>query len=184
VTDELSTNVAEFVDQNDTTAADTAGTIVSERDTGSNFEPLRVHARPLVLIDPDVAVLEWVKHALHKNFKQVHVFQQADQGLMRIRQYLIRGELPVVLISPDAEIDPLSGICGLSDFVKRLKSQAARLPVFGLIEAEVPPSVPPQSHLDGMLSRPGRKRLRDSSGEFSQPATESLFRALDRFLTV
>jgi len=113
---------------------------------------------PIILIDPDVSALEWVKSSIQDDFARVHVFQQAEQGLARIRQYLIRGELPVVLISTVARIDPLSGIHGLSDFVERLKAQAARLIVVGLCEEEdevnsrATPIV-----FDGLLVRPGQQ---------------------------
>ncbi len=113
---------------------------------------------PVVLIDPDVGVLEWVKSAIENDFARVHVFQQADQGLARIRQYLIRGETPLVLISAETQIDPLSGIHGLADFVKRLKAQAPRLVVLGLREdAATAPSAMP-SALDGVLGRPARQQ--------------------------
>jgi len=141
-----------------------------------------VHARPLILIDPDVAVLEWVKQALQGEFQHVHVFQQAEQGLKRIRQYLIRAELPVILISPEAEVDPLSGIHGLGDFVKRLKAQAEKLPIFGLIEGDRQPEAGPQGNLDGVLARPDRKRLRESSSDSDDSPERSLSTALAGYL--
>lgn len=117
---------------------------------------------PVVLIDPDVSVLEWTKSAIEGDFARVHMFQQADQGLTRIRQYLIRGETPLVLVSPETPIDPLSGIHGLGDFVKRLKAQSPRIVVLGLREetdeatAAAMPGV-----LDGVLGRPARRLLGD-----------------------
>ncbi len=114
---------------------------------------------PVVLIDPDVSVGDWVKSAIEEKFARVHVFQQADQGLSRIRQYLIRGETPLVLVSPETQIDPLSGIHGLSDFVKRLKAQSPRIVVLGLREHDdvAPPAMP--SALNGVLRRPSRRLL-------------------------
>jgi hypothetical protein len=112
---------------------------------------------PVVLIDPDVSVLEWLKTTIQDDFSRVHVFQQAEQGLTRIRQYLIRGELPVVLISTEIRIDPLSGIHGLSDFVERLKTQAAKLVVIALHEdVDARQSTIPTA-FDGVLVRPGRQ---------------------------
>jgi hypothetical protein len=148
----------------------------------SAARPVQVHARPLILIDPDVVVLEWVKQALQDEFRHVHVFQQAEQGLMRIRQYLIRGELPVVLISPEAEIDSLSGIRGLGDFVKRLKAQAAKLPIFGLIEGEQQPAAGAQGGLDGVLARPARKLLREIPTDTDDSPARSLSKALAGYL--
>jgi hypothetical protein len=113
---------------------------------------------PLVLIDADVTLLEWAKTALQADFSRIHAFQQAEQGLARVRQYLIRGEFPVVLISTKARIDPLSGIHGLSDFVSRLKAQATKLVVVGLQEEA-------------------------AAGEAAEPDPQSAIRAFDRIVT-
>jgi hypothetical protein len=134
---------------------------------------------PIVVIEPDAAMLEWLKSALQSEVARVHVFQQAEQGLSRIRQYLVRGELPVVLISPDVKVDPLSGIRGLGDFVKRLKGQAPRLPVFWLAEetAGAPAGSVP---VDGCLPRPAAAALRDEA--LSATRARSLADDLDRAL--
>jgi hypothetical protein len=132
---------------------------------------------PVILIDPDVSVLEWTKSVVQDEFERVHVFQQADQGLARIRQYLIRGEHPVVLISPETPIDPLSGIRGIADFVKRLKTQAARLVVVGICEDGETPSASVLDAFDGILRRPNRRALRDAT-----PAGEQRRRAVSTSL--
>ncbi|MFO0689290.1 MAG: DUF4388 domain-containing protein [Myxococcota bacterium] len=140
------------------------------------------HGRPVVAIDPDAAALEWVKASLDGRFARVHVFQRAEQGLARIRQYLIRGEVPIVLIAPSTPIDPLSGIHGLADFVKRLRVQAARIVVAGLREASEgrPAAVPP--HLDAVLQRPGRDRLRSAAASELAPLRERLLVDLEAIL--
>ncbi|MCR9097378.1 MAG: DUF4388 domain-containing protein [bacterium] len=133
---------------------------------------------PVVLIDPDVTVLEWVKTAIEDDFARVHMFQKADQGLTRIRQYLIRGTTPLVLVSPETPIDPLSGIHGLADFVKRLKSQSPRIVVIGLREDDgVAPAAMP-GVLNGVLSRPPRRLLADTLSPESTSASQGLSRAL------
>jgi len=133
---------------------------------------------PVVLIDPDVTVLEWVKAAIEDEFARVHVFQQAEQGLSRIRQYLIRGQTPLVLLSPDTQIDPLSGIHGLGDFVKRLKAQSPRLVVLGLRDDDdAAPSAMPGS-LNGVLRRPARRMLADRGSAEGAAASQVLSRAL------
>lgn len=133
---------------------------------------------PVVLIDPDVTVLEWVKAAIEDEFARVHVFQQAEQGLSRIRQYLIRGQTPLVLLSPDTQIDPLSGIHGLGDFVKRLKAQSPRLVVLGLRQDDdAAPSAMPGS-LNGVLRRPARRMLADRASAEGAMASQVLSRAL------
>ncbi|MHA7839253.1 MAG: DUF4388 domain-containing protein [bacterium] len=138
--------------------------------------------QPAVLIDPDVSALEWMKATLQHLFVRVHVFQQAEQGLSRIRQYVVRGERPVVLLSTGTEVDPLSGIRGLPDFVKRLKLQAPGLPIIGVREAGVAPDARPLSGLDAILERPARRCLRggpESTEEvgargFSETVAEAL----------
>jgi hypothetical protein len=167
------------------TAADVVVAAVLDREEEPEVRaetPRRAHSTPLIVIDPEVAVLEWVKKALSDEFRQIHVFQQAEQGLMRIRQYLIRGELPVILISPEAEVDPLSGIRGLGDFVRRLKSQAPRLPIFGLVEGESQPEMGPQGGLDGVLARPAHKRLKAAAGDGSRSASEPFTKTLAAYL--
>jgi hypothetical protein len=120
-----------------------------------------------------------------EDFARVHVFQQAEQGLARIRQYLVRGERPIVLISTQAEVDPLSGIHGLGDFETRLKMQAAGIQVFGLREEAqegASPSTPPPA-LDAVLDRPGLPELRGELGgelrEGARRLASALARAID-----
>jgi hypothetical protein len=137
---------------------------------------------PVVLIDPDVGVLEWVRAAIEDDFARVHMFQKADQGLTRIRQYLIRGETPLVLVSPETPVDPLSGIHGLSDFVKRLKAQSPRIVVLGLREGEDVAPVAMPGILNGVLRRPPRRLLADKSSPERATASQVLARALLQIL--
>ena len=142
-----------------------------------------VRRTPVVLIDPDVGVLEWVKAAIEDDFARVHMFQKADQGLTRIRQYLIRGTTPLVLVSPETPIDPLSGIHGLADFVKRLKAQSPRIVVLGLREDDerAPASMP--GNLDGVLVRPPRRLLADKLSPAGATSSQTLCRALFALLS-
>jgi len=137
---------------------------------------------PVVLIYPDVSVLEWVNTTIQDDFARVHVFQEAEQGLTRIRQYLIRGELPVVLISTGIRIDPLSGIHGLSDFVGRLKKQAAKLVVVGLYEDDEAGAPVTQAAFDGLLVQPNRKRLRERHDSVTSNTALEFASALHRIL--
>lgn len=133
---------------------------------------------PVVLIDPDVTALEWVRSAIEDDFARVHMFQKADQGLTRIRQYLIRGTTPLVLVSPETPIDPLSGIHGLADFVKRLKAQSPRIVVLGLGEDDerAPTAMP--GNLNGVLQRPARRRLADKLSAEGAMASQAFSHAL------
>ncbi len=144
----------------------------------------RTRSMPVVLIEPDVSALEWIKAAIANDFGRVHVFQQAEQGLARIRQYLIRGERPIVLISAKVTIDPLSGIHGLTDFVGRLKAQSKRLIVLALVESAegTTPSIAPV--FDGVLSRPESTGLAKSSGAERAAAARALNERLRALLGV
>ena len=166
LSDEESEVVAYEVDDELSATDVLVATVVTREDEGAGQASARdmvgptppgtaTRMTPVVLIDPDVSVLEWVKATIQDYFSRVHVFQQADQGLARIRQYLIRGELPVVLISTEIRIDPLSGIHGLSDFVDRLKTQAAKLVVIGLHEEVDGRQFTIPTAFDGVLVRPG-----------------------------
>ena len=143
-------------------------------------KPTLASSLPLVLIDSDVTVLEWAKAALQTDYSRVHAFQQAEQGLARIRQYLIRGEFPVVLISTKIQIDPLSGIRGLSDFVSRLKAQATKLVVVGLREDDATGQATDSEQstksgaFDRIVSRPSGRALR-AAGEALDPSASDVF---------
>lgn len=142
-----------------------------------------VPSRPLVVIEPDAVALEWIKSAIEGNFARIHVFQRAELGLARIRQYLIRGEVPFVLIALSAPIDSLSGIHGLPDFVKRLRAQSPRIVVVGLREESQTgsESVPP--YLDAVIAHPTRKQLKSTpTGDLSEKS-EALSKALGRIVS-
>jgi hypothetical protein len=157
--------------------------VESEQQVASLASRKTAHPGTLILMDPDIVVLEWVKNALRDNFKRVHTFQRTEQGLARIRQYLIRGELPIVLISLDAVVDPLSGIHGLADFVQRLKAQAARLRVLGLIEEGHEPRPALSNSFDDLLARPLRRDLSRGPTPEDDPTARSLSETLARLLS-
>lgn len=134
--------------------------------------------RPVVVIDPEADALEWVKGAIGPRAARVHVFQRAEQGLARIRQYLIRGEVPCVLMSPSVPIDPLSGIHGLGDFIRRLRAQAPRILILGVVESAEGEGASAGSAFDGVLVRPTRAQLRPGVGRPPEGLSESLVDAL------
>jgi hypothetical protein len=180
VDDELSATdvvVANVVNREDEVPGQASG-----RDVVAPTPPrIATRMTPVVLIDPDVSVLEWLKMTIQDDFSRVHVFQQAEQGLARIRQYLIRGELPVVLISTEIRIDSLSGIHGLPDFVDRLKTQAAKLVVIALHEdVDERQSTIPTS-FDGVLVRPGRQ-LHEQRETVTPETARALTSALHQIL--
>lgn len=134
--------------------------------------------RPIVVIDPESSALEWIKRAIGDRAGRVHVFQRAEQGLARIRQYLIRGEVPCVLIATSVAIDPLSGIHGLADFVRRLRAQAPRILILGLHEAAEADGPPAPGPFDRALVRPSRAQLRPGGARIPEALATELVRSL------
>ncbi len=99
---------------------------------------------PVVVIHESLAVLDWVRAALAPAFTSVHIFQQSQEGLGRIRQYLARAQAPTLLVAPAIEGSPLSGIADAADFVRRLREQSSRMPILWLqADAEEAPPAPP-----------------------------------------
>jgi hypothetical protein len=91
---------------------------------------------PLVVIDPALGALEWLKGCLAESFLHVHIFQSTELGVTRIRQYLARGDQPAVLLARDARPDALSGIRDAAELVARLEQQAPRMPIILLVERD------------------------------------------------
>lgn len=140
----------------ETTASEPRQAIVAETapDAGAGVRP-----RPLVAIDLDLVALEWVKSALKRDFRPVHIFQQTDQAMARIRQYLVRGEPPVVLVAPEIEVDRLGGVTDVVDFVARLKTQSPRIVALWLRE-DGADTISRMGAANGVVVRPARTRLR------------------------
>ena len=88
-----------------------------------------VTAASLIAIDPNLSSLEWQKLTLAPVFSRVHIFQNGESGIARIRQYLRRGEIPVVLVSIDLAVEKISGVESLAEFIRRLKVLASSMPV-------------------------------------------------------
>jgi len=87
---------------------------------------------PVIAVDPDLALLEWAKAALRRSHERVHIFQKTELAFARIRQYLVRREVPVVVISDATPPDPNSGATAPAEIVQRLKALLPRMPVVGL----------------------------------------------------
>jgi hypothetical protein len=91
--------------------------------------PPGVAAASLISIDPNLSSLEWQKLNLANSFPRVHIFQNGESGVARIRQYLRRGEIPIVIVSIDLAAERVSGVESLSEFIRRLKLLAPSMPV-------------------------------------------------------
>jgi len=117
----------------------------------------------LVLVDPDLAVVEWVRAHLPDALPKAHLFQATDQGVNRIRQYLRRAEIPVVVLATELPPDALSLARGVEDLLRRLHRQAPSMPLL-LLEEQGRPLPPPLERLGlhrGRLSKPTASQLAD-----------------------
>jgi hypothetical protein len=114
---------------------------------------------PVVLIDPSLAVLEWAKAALGADFPRVHVFQRPGLGIDRIRQYLARAEIPLVVIAEDTPPDSAAGARDANEIVARLKRQAAGMHVLLLSDEGTP--LPRRMRADAVVARPAATVLAD-----------------------
>ena len=119
---------------------------------------------PVVVIDADLAALEWVKQGLADTFPRVHIFQRSELGIGRIRQYLARAEVPLVLLSPNAPADPLSGARDFIEIIRRLKAHVERMSIVLLVE----PGADPLSGR-GKASRPDAVAERPTASQLADP---------------
>jgi len=115
---------------------------------------------PVVVIDPSLAVLEWAKAALGADFPRVHVFQRPSLGIDRIRQYLARAELPLVVLAEDTPADSAAGARDANEIAARLKRQAPAMHVLLLCDES---ALSPQrrTRADGVVHRPPAALLAD-----------------------
>jgi hypothetical protein len=112
-----------------------------------------VAAASLIAIDPNLSSLEWQKLNLAGVFPRVHIFQNAESGIARIRQYLRRGQIPIVLVSIDLAEEKVSGVESLAEFIRRLKLLASSMPVL-VVRYEEARSEESIDAADGVLSGP------------------------------
>lgn len=122
---------------------------------------------PLIVVDTDLAVLEWLKDVLDDVFPRVHIFQRSDLGVHRIRQYLGRAEVPLVLLAADAPPDPVTGAKNASEMVQRLKRLAPRMPIWVMhSKGSAAPESPHRGpHADGKVEKPTPTHLADPRAE-------------------
>jgi hypothetical protein len=120
-------------------------------------------AASLIVIDPDLQALEWVKTVLAGRFERIHIFQRSDAGVARIRQYLGRAERPLVLLSTRAGGDPLSGAADAGELVRRLKLLAPQMAILWLKDRGAEPPIGGET-ADGVVARPPVRRLTNRAG--------------------
>ena len=113
----------------------------------------RAGAAHLVAIDPDLAGLEWLKASLEGVFERVHIFQRSEAGVERIRNYLGRGLVPVVVVSTRVEGDRLTGVRGGEALVRRLRALAPGMTLLALREEGCEPGTTLPG-VDAVVERP------------------------------
>jgi hypothetical protein len=131
-------------------------------DTAAKATTKRVPTPPIIVIDRDLATLEWVKSALRTSFPRVHIFQVSEHAIGRLRQYLVKGDAPVMVVSDRAPPDPLSGARSAREIIERIKAQSPKTPVLLLLEAEVggaPKTVGRTGGADAITLRPTAGQL-------------------------
>jgi Domain of unknown function (DUF4388) len=118
-------------------APDPDATVVQSApfDVGSRQPRTQGVARPLgklpsalICIDADLPLLEQIKTGLSEKPIRIHIFQSASDALARFKQYVIRGEIPAVVLGSGVE-DPLDARQGLGwrRFAGRMLAIAPRL---------------------------------------------------------
>jgi hypothetical protein len=90
--------------------------------------PLGKLPSALICIDADLPLLEQIKTGLAEKPVRIHIFQSASDALTRFKQYVIRGEIPAVVLGSGVE-DPLDARQGLGwrRFAGRMLAIAPRL---------------------------------------------------------
>jgi hypothetical protein len=129
-------------------------------------------AKPVVAMDEDLSALEWFKAAVGALAPRVHIFQRVDLGVERIRQYLARGVVPLVVAAPrllESSADPA--------WLARLRSLAPGIRVLALVQPD--DSEDAGRAFDGVLERPGAISPEPESWSTHEPLAHSLRSALE-----
>ncbi len=134
-----------------------------EPEEPGSAEPAAVEAAAvaLIVIDRDLRALEWIKSLVADHFARVHIFQKSEDGIARIRQYLTRGELPTVLVSIQAAPDSRRDSSDPTELLRRLRSQAPRMPILVMYDDGEEPDGPGVAAADALIARPASSTLND-----------------------
>jgi hypothetical protein len=82
----------------------------------------------VICVDRDLALLEQIKGELGGGAEPVHIFQDSASALARLKQYVLRGELPSLVMGTDLEdpLDPRRGF-GWRRFAERVRALSPRV---------------------------------------------------------
>jgi hypothetical protein len=94
----------------------------------------------VICVDPELALLEAIKNGLAATPTHVHIFQDAGAALDRLKQYVVRGVFPVLVISSRIE-DPLDARKGLGwrRLAERIRAMTPRIRIVLIADDEADP---------------------------------------------
>jgi hypothetical protein len=150
--------------------ADGAAETASESTPGPS-EPIA-----LVAIDPSLAGLEWFKASVVGMFRHVHIFQRSEIGIERIRRYLGRGVVPLVVLSPRVSGDPMTGVRDAGELIRRLRALVPRISILALAEEGANPTLP--RGVDCAVARPASPGLDHEQWQRYEASAQRLREAL------
>ena len=131
----------------------------------------------LVAVDPDLSSLEWLKASVDGVFRQVHIFQQRDQAVERIRQYLVRGQVPLLVMS-----DPTANEArDVELLIGRMRGLAPRMPILTLRPEGVDGALTPGVH--DVLYRPSSPSADPDRWHLYEAQSEALRSRLEPWVT-
>lgn len=126
-------------------------------------------APPVIVVDCQLHALEWMKRVLEPRFPRVHIFQRAELATARVRQYLARAEVPLILLSANASDDRTTGATGVSQIAARLKAHSALLEIVLLTRDGRLPQLPRDASnaISGCVRRPAAREFGDAGAAAS-----------------
>ena len=69
-----------------------------------------VSPRPVVVVDPELRLLQEVKEGLKGSGRRIHIFTRSEEAWFRLQQYLLRGETPSLVLGEGVK-DPVEPGC-------------------------------------------------------------------------
>jgi hypothetical protein len=133
--------------------------------------------RAAVVVDRDLTVLEWAKNAIEPLGMRAHIFPRSELAIQRIRQYFVRGEMPLIVLSSETPADSVSGARDWSEIAARLRAQVPQLPL--VLVATAGANLAPTSERgvpDAVATRPPPSVLADERAREKREALAAKLR--------
>jgi hypothetical protein len=171
------------VDEDPTLTGDAQRAAVREAELAAAPAPEPAPAAPArvfhaaVVMDRDLGVLEWAKNAIEPLGMRAHIFPRSELAIQRIRQYFVRGEMPLVVLTTDTPADPVSGARDWSEIAARLRAQVPHLPL--VLIAAAGANIVPTSERgvpDAVATRPAPSVIADERAREKRAALGSELR--------